>query len=292
MKRVKKIIYVLMFIVGIILLGGFVVLLFKGDVKKINLHYINIYDEITDKYNNKKVIASGVIKTSAVDPEFNVTIDESTGGSVGIKRIVRKWDGDYWELVEKDTPNEKYTTKYFFGDEIKLGNYKLENINLSNRSYSEYLNDLYINKENIIIPEGFKEIIDFNYQTGTGYSMNLYSVITNSEDINNPKVGDLRINFVPINKQIHLIGMKNDDIITVNSYEDCVDCSFITEYEYTFILFIKILIVITLFIAFIFTFFGLKNFDIFKKKFGNIKGYKLVILAIVLDIIVYLLFLN
>lgn len=219
MKNKKGIIF------GLIIVIVSVILLFMNENK-----YINIYkstqierdnltdienDMVNDLYEDSLVCVSGKININETltDSKFGVSVK-----SPKLVRIVEmyqyKQNGNKYSKVwsselfdtsyseeYKNPISMPYSSTSYFASDVKVGVFRLSFEQLSNLDTNKYYDEF---NQNIIKSLGY--VINDKY-------------ITNSSDINNPKIGDIRISFKYNDyKDITVLALqKSDTFETYNS---------------------------------------------------------------------------
>ncbi|MBQ8892580.1 MAG: hypothetical protein IJ068_06940 [Bacilli bacterium] len=301
--------YASMGVIGLLLLIGTIIIYIfffwengnKEILKFGNVEFVNS-NIIENKNNNKRILLDGKFNSIAMDSDFNVSVK-----GVGIKRIVRKWNGKNWDLVDENS-SDLYHTTSFRTNEIKVGEYILPSNFLDNYilDYDVYNDDLDISS--IKIPEGFTFQDDdttlLQYEEGTYFNLiGKTGYITNSKDIKNPEIGDIRIYFKALFpsglRYVVLLGKQDGN--KINEYESEKvelassnnESAYLAISEKLNIMIMKLILIamsIMSFISCLLLFYGFSKFDIIEKKFGKIQGYKIFLLSLTFGIIISLVF--
>ena len=307
-NKMKQVLAIIFIIIGLLLTIGFISIIISSDITINKIREIFDYkilntSEIDKKFDHKNGLILGKINYHVTDPVYNVSAD-----AFKIERLVEKWNGDNWIIVD-NYDDEAFNTMPFTTNDIKVGKYTIKD-NYSDINTKDIINlfvdfideDVYLRDNGMLdysnanLPNNFsiQELYNNNLDVNIKY-------ITNSNNIKIPKAGDIRITFIPkylfFNNYLVGIGRIRNDEIYVNANQfsfisggASVDILLELSHIAVFALkFLSILICLMPTISFMLLFFGVSMLNIFKEKVGEIKKYKIVIFSLLLGVIIPLI---
>lgn len=283
-------------------------------------NYIVLKDDDLEKqneaYNGKKVFFTGIANYNVTDNDYNISVNEYI-----LNRIVQKWDGKKWEFVSDENNNKESSNTFI--SKIQLGRYAINGVEVNRLSSLPTSLLLDLEKSNIIIPNNYllQNCKDLDYPNKYDSMKNC---ISNSKNINNPDIGDVRIYFAsksPLgimygfgkidNNQIIISKTKYDESRIVycarnlENEEDNIDCdsnledsadnidfvnsrttmNLVLKGVYFSSLVIKLFFVLLLLLSFVGFWLLLSGiFNLNKDRFKNIKKYQIILLSLFLGV--------
>ena len=222
-------------IIGFLLLIGGIFMLWTNEQKNVkNIKNVKeLRDQVVDvsstsvedKYEGKLIATSGILEYNDAeikDENFNVSVKTPT-----LKRIVEvyQWNEISAEEEGKDPTYEKiWSEKIIDSSEFTKKDGHSNPIEESIPYESkEYYTEETLTVGKYILSSGFKKLLPANKNVGIedgielpeGYKLYNNKYITNSEDPENPIVGNIRISFKKNNyKEVSVLGKQSGDTIT------------------------------------------------------------------------------
>ena len=300
MKIFRMILYIFMMILGLVVVYFVNGICFYRTHKTIEEVTIKLIDAnvVDEKYNNKYVMLADKVSGIVMDTDFYISTN-----ALGLERVVRKWDGSNWNLVENN--QEKYYTKIFNSLSIKVGRYTLINYqNEENFNKLRYGNNNgnmnHIDLKDIVLPDNYKIIkneLPFSVPLIENDNISFY--ITNSANVSNPANGDIVIYYHPLfplgHEEIIIEGeiINNNEIdLSKDTYYRFVDngitltkSELLKSYDYYKTVYIYIALIISI-IGFMIICFSVHKFLSIKNKYSEIRKYEIVIISIIFGLIV------
>ena len=225
-------------------LGGFIILIIgivilwnnegrvvktQNAINEATKSYVDVSSKkINSKYEGKLIATTGKINIS----ESTKVEDSKFGISVNATKLQRNVEMFQWvEDCEEDENETKSCTYEKEWSDKLIDSKKFNKSEYNNPSSMKYENNEFITSEDVkvgayVLPERLLEDLSYNKELNyealseqydnkvEGYVLN-EKYITNSKDIENPEIGDIRISYKYAgNGEVSIMGVQRDDTIT------------------------------------------------------------------------------